>query len=222
MEKLEEVSGKPALPPRGVVKVLKAAAAAAVEPEDKPLTGQEKRVLVPVASPAAANYRHVRVGKELQEAGKAMLSTVRAMFPDLAALAEDEDAANVAMAKARVAQQFASLLNPQKESLAGLAKAAADIMRAGVSIERIAMGLERPSGGARTGGGGRAITVTTNTNNVQTNNTQNIQLGEVGGPSPIPGLPMTADVAHKVRDLARMLEAQRRQQTIDQQTGAGD
>lgn len=225
MDNLEEVSGKPARPPRGVVKVLKAAGAPAdepaIEPEDKPLTGQEKRVLVPVASPEAANYRHVRVGRELQETGKAILSTVRALFPDVTALAGDEAAMALALAKAQVAQQFAGMLNPSKETLASLAKAAADIVRAGVSVERVAMGLERPSGGARTDGGGRAVNVITNTSTVQTNNTQNIQVGEVGGPSPIPGLPMSAEVAHMVRNLARTLEAQKRQKVIEQQTGAG-
>ena len=205
LENLEAVSGKPARPPLGVVKVLKA-----------------KPPKVPDSPEEVISARHIRVGRDLQDTGKAILSTIRAMFPDVEALADDEEAANLAMAKARVAQQFAALLNPQKETLASLAKAAADVIRAGVSLERVANGLERLSGGPRTGGDGRAVNVITNTSTVQTNNTQNIQLGEVGGPTPIPGLKMSAEVAHMVRDLARTLDAQKRKQIIDQQTGASE
>lgn len=205
LKNLDAVSGKPARPPQGVVKVLTA------KPPKVPDTPEEM-----------IGARHGRVGRDLQDTGRAILSTIKAMFPDVTVLAEDEEAANLALAKAQVAQRFAALLNPDKETLAGLAKAAADILRQGVSIERIAMGLERPSGGARTGGDGRAVNVITNTSTVQTNNTQNIQLGEVGGPTPIPGLKMTAEVAHMVRNLARTLESQKRQQVIDQQTGASE
>lgn len=153
---------------------------------------------MPVSRLQQINEEQAAIGRELREAGMAIVRQLRGLVIPPEVLSdpnrEQEVAAAVAGGRALAA------VSPDKETFAGLLRTAVGAIEAGVNVERQAAGLDGP----KRPGGGAAVTLN------QQNNTVNVDAPVTADLSE-----MSEDALELLRKVAELRRSEQRAQEIE-------
>lgn len=153
---------------------------------------------MPVHRLQQINDEQAAIGRELREAGMAIVRQLRGLVIPPEVLSDPDRAQEVAAAVA--GGRALAAVSPDKETFAGLLRTAVGAIEAGVNVERQAAGLDGP----KRAGGGAAVTLN------QQNNTVNVDAPVAADLSD-----MSEDALELLRKVADLRRTEQRAQEIE-------